>query len=182
MPRAARKPRLAVVANPIKLRIGLGEEPGFTTIASHRDLANYEANSVEEMFSPFVFHRLDNAERWDFMNEVWRVLMPTKIIKLIVPYYTSHLAISDPLAKWPPLCEASFAWYSKAWREAENMTDLPLRCNFGSPGNPHAGPVIGHENDPDVAVRAEEYRAHAAKHMWNAVHKRHVTLTKLSDT
>ena len=181
MPRAARKPRLAVVANPIKLRIGLGEEPGFTTIASHRDLANYEANSVEEMFSPFVFHRLDNEGRWDFMNECWRVLMPTKTLKLIVPYYSSHLAISDPLAKWPPLCEASFAWYSKAWREAENMTDLPLRCNFGSPGNPHAGPVIGHENDPDVAVRAEEYRAHAAKHMWNAVHKMHVTLTKLSD-
>ena len=159
----------------MKLRFGPGEEEGFVKLHSLHDFAEHADGSIEHIFCPFQFQRLTQTERFTFMNEAHRVLIATKQLQIIVPYWTSARSVSDPLAQWPTLTEASFIWYSRAWREAEQMTDLPLTCNFGS------NPVCGHVNDPDVAVRNDDYRQYASKHLLNAVHDLHVTLTKLTD-
>jgi hypothetical protein len=135
------------------------------------DLAGYRDESVEAIISALQFHRLTREQRYAFMDEVWRVLAPTKQIKIIIPYYSSHLAVTDPLAQWPPLAEGSFLHYSRDWRNVEAMTELlPLKCNFTF--------TVGHVNDGDVAPRHEDYRTYAAKHYFNAVHQLHVTLTR----
>lgn len=175
---ARKRTALALVetpALPIKLRFGLDlpikeENEAYTRTDS---LKRYDAGSVEHIVSYLHFHRLTREQRYEFANEACRVLIPAKQLTIVVPYYTSHLAISDPLAQWPPLAEGSFLVYSKAWREQEKI-ELPLTCNFGQ------NFVAGHIPEPDLAPRNDEYRSTASRHWWNTVRELHVTLTKLT--
>jgi hypothetical protein len=176
---ARKRTALALVkpdAAPIRLRLGLDlpikeENDAYTWVDT---LKRYDDASVEHIVAYAYFHRLTREKRYEFVNEACRVLAPTKQLTIIGPYYTSHMAITDPLAEWPPVAEGSFLVYSRAWREANGMEGLPLTCNFGQ------NFVAGHIPEPDMAPRNEEYRSVASRHWWNSVRELHVTLTKLT--
>ncbi len=166
---ARRKPRLVPVeAPPIRLRIGIGSEEGFTNV----DWLTGEDGSVETIYSAFHFHRLTRSQRYLFMDAAYRLLKPGGQLIMVMPHWSSMRAITDPLAQWPPLCESSFMVYSKAWRQQEGMTDLPLTCDFGGSYG------YGHTAHPDLMVRNEEFVAHAKEHEINWVLDLHVTLTR----
>jgi SAM-dependent methyltransferase len=171
------RPRLRVVKlkppaeGPFRIRVGNGEEEGFLKL----DLAPpwpIEDGAVDAIYSAFQFHRLGRPDRYRFMNEAFRVLKPGGQLSLVVPHWSSMRAITDPLAEWPPLCESSFMVYNRRWRESEQMTDLPLTCDFGDVYG------YGHSLDPDIAVRNDEFQQQAKKHWVNAILDLHVTLTK----
>ena len=186
---ARRKPRLvAVEAPPVRLRIGIGSEEGFTNVEIQFafDPATppgyefgwrikplpYEDGMVDAIYSAFHFHRLPRACRFEFMNDAYRILKPGSQLMLVVPHAYSFRAISDPLSQWPPLCESSFMVYSKTWREQEQMTGLPLTCDFG------ASYGYGHATHPALEGRNEEFVAHAKEHEVNWILDLHCTLTK----
>lgn len=159
---------------PVKLRIGVGEEEGFANIPA-AELGSYGDETIEQVYLAFSFHRWTRNQRFRCMDEIFRVLKPGGQVSIVCPHANSLRAISDPEAQWPPICESSFMVYSKTWREQEGMTYLPLTCDFG------AAYGYGHQFDPEVAVRNDEYRAQAVKHWNNAVTDLHVTLTKPVD-
>ncbi len=164
-----RKRALKTVATaPVRLRIGVGEEEGYTKVMS---LVG-EADTVDIIYSAFHFHRLVQCERFVFMNEAARLLKPGGQLILVVPHARSDRSINDPLAQWPPLCESSFLVYSRQWREQEQMTNLPLACDFGSVYG------YGHTTHADLIARNEAFVAHAKEHETNWVLDLHVTLTK----
>jgi SAM-dependent methyltransferase len=166
-----RKLKLVPAAiEPLRIRVGNGEEPGFTKFGAPP--WDVDDGSVEAIYSAFHFHRLDRAGRYAFMNECYRALKPGGQISLVVPHWSSMRAITDPMAQWPPLCESSFMVYSAKWREQEQMIDLGLTCDFGDVYG------YGHSLDPDIAVRNEEFQQQAKKHWVNAILDLHVTLTR----
>ena len=165
---ARRRPKLVPVETPIRLRIGIGSEEGFTNV----DWLVGEDGSVDAIYSAFHFHRLTRSQRYLFMNDAYRLLKPGCQLMLVMPHAHSFRAISDPLAEWPPLCESSFMVYSKAWRLQEQMTDLPLTCDFG------ASYGYGHTTHPGLEGRNEEFVAHAKEHEANWILDLHVTLTR----
>ncbi len=169
---ARRKPRLVPVETPpIRLRIGIGSEEGFTNV-TYLSASERERGSVDAIYSAFHFHRLSQAERFNFMNAAYLMLKPGSQLMLVMPHAFSFRAIADPMAQWPPLCESSFMVYSKVWREQEGMSALNLTCDFG------ASYGYGHTGHPDLAVRNEEFAAHAKEHELNWILDLHVTLTK----
>ncbi len=170
---ARRKPKLVPVETPpIRLRIGIGFEEGYTKV---EDLRGLFGASVDAIYSAFHFHRLSQAERFEFMNEACRLLKPGGQLMLVMPHAFSFRAIADPMAQWPPLCESSFMVYSKEWREQEGMAGATgLTCDFGSTYG------YGHTGHPDLSVRNEEFVAHAKEHEVNWILDLHVTLTKES--
>ncbi len=177
---ARRKPRLVPVETPpIRLRIGIGSEEGFTNV-DHIDSIYLNDASVDTLYSAFHFHRISQTDRFVFMNDAYRILKPGSQFMLVAPHAFSSRAIADPLAVWPTLCESSFMVYSAKWRAQEGMTETklaehglpPLTCDFG------ASYGYGHTGHPDLAVRNEEFVAHAKEHEVNWILDLHVTLTK----
>lgn len=158
------------IVTPVLLRIGLGDDLGFTKVEHFQ---NYADNSVDSICSVFHFHRLTQEQRWAFMNETFRVLKAQSPLVVIVPYWTSARAISDPLAQFPPLCENSFSVYNKKFREQEQLTELPLSCDFADIFG------VGYNEDQSVvAGRNPEFIHDARKHKLNVILDLHVTMTK----
>lgn len=167
----------------VKLRIGIGEEAGFESFMPPRDAPWPQGDdSVDEIMVAYHFHRITQEERWAFMNEAWRVLIPGGKITVVSPHWSSERSYTDPLAKWPPLVVGSFMVYSAKWRQAERMTDLPLKCNLGAL-DPQGNPIVvyGYTRHPEIEQRNEEFRAFAQQWYVNAVFDLHVSLTKLKD-
>ncbi len=175
---ARRKPRLVAEraeTPPIRLRIGIGSEEGFTNV---EHLLGIEPSTVDALYSAFHFHRLDQMGRFIFMNDAYRILKPGSQLMLVAPYWSSMRSIGDPLAMWPPLAETSFSVYLKEFRDQEGLTDMeltkrglpPLTCNLRA--------ACGYGGHPHLAVRNEEFVAYAKEHEVNWIHDLHVTLTK----
>ena len=127
--------------------------------------------SVEEIFSGFLFQRIPKNLRLKFMEEVWRILIPKGTIKIVVPYWSSPRAFQDTSAEWPPITEQSFFYYSKDWMKAQNELNWQ-NCDYEFP------PVISYAIEPDTTSRNDETRGHWMKHYVNAINDLHVTLTK----
>lgn len=166
-----------------KIRVGIGVEVGFVKLGPAWDDADHVLDTrvlpwpvadgiVDMVFAAFYLHRLPLPERHVFIEEVWRILKPGAQARLVVPYWTSARAKSDPLAHFPEVTEASFDWYKRQWREAERMQhDMPLECDF------HA--AFGYELQGDyLQGRNETFTQHAMAHELNTVSNLHVTLTK----
>jgi hypothetical protein len=127
-----------------------------------------ENDVVDRIFAAFYFHRIDQHERIAFMNECYRILKPRGQLVMVNPYYSSMRAIMDPRAKWPPICEGSFAFYRKEHREQQNI-DCGITCDFDF----GCGPTF----DGDLDGRNDEYKLMVMKRQLNTVHDLHVTLT-----
>jgi hypothetical protein len=130
---------------------------------------NLKNESVSEVFSAFLLNRIPGEERYTFMDELWRVLVPNGKVTMIVPYWTSVRSIQDPGSAWPPLGEQSFLYFNKQWREAQKILNS-CHCDFDF--------VYGYAMDQETAGKNDEVRSFNIKHYNNSVNDVQVTLTK----
>ena len=130
--------------------------------------------SVEEALCAFRLNRIPGPQRMAWMSELWRVLVVGGKVTVIVPYWSSPRSIQDPESQWPPLCEQSFSYFSKSFRDAnkEDARLLPVGeyCDFDATG--------GYQFEADTATKSDEVRAFSVKHYLNAVSDLHMVLTK----
>lgn len=125
--------------------------------------------SIGEVYSAFFFNRVPGRRRFHFMDELWRVLILGGKATIIVPYWTSPRAIQDPMAEWPPLCEQSFLYFNKQFRE-NNKVYTEAKCDFDF--------TYGFQFDAEAMTRNDEARAFWLKHYFNVANDLWVTLTK----
>jgi SAM-dependent methyltransferase len=149
---------------------GIDIVPG-ETVDAVMDLEQFpwdiESESAEEIICyHYVEHTSDLIK---FMNEVYRILKPGGKIKIIAPYYTSMRAWQDPTHK-RAICEASFLYYNKGWREANKLDHYNTNTDFDF--------NYGYDFTPEWANRSEEARSFALRHYFNVVNDIHVVLTK----
>ena len=158
--------------------------PGVDVIHDLRQLPwPFENESVEHVTCSHFVEHLDGYERAGFLSELYRILAfateptnPQSLMgkaSLVFPYYTSSRAVQDFTHKWPPLCEQSFLYSNKAWREQNGLThgDYELmKCDFDW--------TYGYAVPQDIALKNDEYRAMAIRHYNNAVDDLQVFLIK----
>jgi hypothetical protein len=168
----------------LKLDLGCGQNPkeGFVGVDISKkakpkvvhDLRKrpwpWKDNSVEEVFSAHFFEHLSGPERMPFMDELWRVMKVDAKATIITPYWSSMRAVQDPTHSWPPVCEATYLYFNKKWREDNKLSHYPITCDFDF--------TFGYGPDPDIALRSAEFQQFALKHYTNAALDLHVTLTK----
>jgi hypothetical protein len=169
---------------PLRLRLGgvlQAREEGFLGVDSiASDSVDYVVDIkkfpwpiddavVDTIFIADYMQRLDSSERIAFMNECGRVLKVGAQLIVKVPHWSSMRSVSDPMTKWPPLCEASFVYYNEEWRKNERI-DYGITCDFDF--------GYGFGLDADIQIRNQEYQQQAIKHWNNAAIDLHVTLTR----
>lgn len=163
---------------PLKLDLSFAAIPvteGYTRATYSRDgvcLDNklLAKESVSEIISQHLLQRLDGGQRMTFMDELYRVLVPGGKVTVIVPYWSSPLAVQDPTHMWPPIVDQSFLYFNKNWREANGCKDYPVKCDFDFSG--------GYVYETETAQRSEEVRPFWSKHYLNAVTLIQIVLVK----
>lgn len=125
--------------------------------------------SVEEAQSAFLFNRIPGNQRMQFMEELWRVLIPEGKATFIVPYWSSARSIQDPESSWPPLCEQSFLYFNKKFRQ-DNGINNGWKSDFDF--------VYGHVLDPETQNRPDEVRSFWIKHYLGTANDLQLVLTK----
>ena len=124
---------------------------------------------VEEFRCAYYFQQIPGKLRGPFMDELWRVLIPGGKALFITQYWSSFRAFMDYRSEWPPICEQSYLYYNKAWRESQKVNWCS--CNFDIVGQ-------GHIPDADAASKAQEVRDHWIKHYVNSALDLHMVLAK----
>lgn len=128
--------------------------------------------AVESIHTSHFVEHLDGPERISFMEECWRVLRDGGQLVVVCPHWSSMRAYGDPSHKWPPVCEWTFLYFNKGWRETNLLThgvyDIKADFDFS----------YGYALDADITVKNNDYQQMAIKHYNNAVMDIHVTLTK----
>src|SRR5262249_16211951 len=130
---------------------------------------NLRNESVEEAHSSFLLNRVPGNQRGRFMDELWRVLMPSGKATIIVPYWTHPKCTIDPHFQHPPFSEWSFLIFNKEWRKQQNLTNT-CKCDFD-----HS---YGYNLDQDTLARNSDTQPFWIKHYVGAVVDLHVFLTK----
>lgn len=126
--------------------------------------------SIKEFKCSEIFQYIPANVRQKFMEELYRVLDDDGRATILTSYYSSGSAIADYEVEWPPICEQSFLFFNKSWREANNLMK-PMNCDFDF--------VYGYAWTPEVASRTPEVQADFIKYRLNAAHKLQVVLTKV---
>jgi hypothetical protein len=130
----------------------------------------YKNGSVKEILCSDVFQYIPAKLRGAFMDELYRILVKEGKLTIVVPYWTSPRSIQDYRVEWPPLCEQSFLYFSKEWREAQKV-NLKLKCNFSF--------TYGYTVDAQTNARNDETRTFYIRHYNNCVDALHMILTKI---
>ncbi len=132
-------------ANGLRLDLACGgyKEKGYLGVDKFRtpetdqivDLQVYpwpwEDESITAVRCSHYFEHLDGAQRMQFMEELYRILIPAGKAIMITPHWSSTRAYMDPTHKWPPVCEYSYAYFDRNWREKERLHHyLPITCDF----------------------------------------------------
>lgn len=125
---------------------------------------------VDELRCCHFFEHLTGAQRMLFMDECWRVLKPDAQLLIVVPYWSSMRSIQDPTHQWPPVCETSFLYFNKKWRDDNKLSHYQIKCDFDF--------SYGYSLDNDLMVRNMEWQQFAVKHYVQAVNDLQVALTK----
>src|SRR5882724_4760737 len=132
-----------------------------------------KAGSIHELTCAGVFEYIPGKLRGKFMDEVHRVLAPNGKATFTVPYWNSNRAFQDYRYEWPPLCEQSFLYFNKGWREA-NKLELGLKCDFDF--------TYGYAWEAATAARNDETRAFNTRYYSNCVDAAQLVLTKAKRT
>lgn len=130
----------------------------------------FKPTSADQLRASHFFEHLTGAERMRFMEEAYRILVPTGQLVLVCPYWSSMRAIQDPTHQWPPVCETSFLYFNKAWRETNHLTHYPITCDFDF--------SYGYGLSPEWVSRNDESRGFGVARYLNTVADLHVTLVK----
>jgi hypothetical protein len=193
--KASRKKEAAQVK--LDLGCGMFPRPGFDGVdfekgsnaKYHLDLRDpwpWKDDSVDEVYSQQFVEHLEPYDRIHFFNELWRVLKVGAKATLVTPYWSSMRATQDMTHKWPPLSEASYAYYDESWRclnglshervypscRCDKRGPRSYECNFSFMG--------GHGFAPDIAIKSEEARAMHSRHYNNSVNDLWCTVTKVA--
>jgi hypothetical protein len=122
-----------------------------------------------------LVHPLPGPGRKDlffaFFDEVHRILKPGGKAEIVVPYLMHHRAFQDPTHR-RFLCEASFSYLMKGWRDGNKLDHYNVSCDFAVEA---CIPVT----DPTEAARVPEVQAARRTHMWNVVGDMIVILRKV---
>ncbi len=127
-------------------------------------------DSVDEVFSNQFFEHVPAKLRARFMQELWRVMKLDAKCLFITPHYASMRAVQDATHEWPPICEASYAYYNETWMRLNELAHYDIGCNFDY--------TYGHLLQPTIQARNDEARNFAIAHYINAVDDLGVTLWK----
>lgn len=130
----------------------------------------YKDNSVKEITCAGVFEFIPGKLRGEFMDEVYRVLIPDGKIAISVVYWNTARGIQDFRYEWPPLSEQSFLYFNKGWRDV-NKLDLGIKANFSF--------TYGYTPEAETAARNDESRNFYIKRYTNCVDALHLMLVKL---
>jgi hypothetical protein len=89
-------------------------------------------NSVDVIYTSHFIEHLDGKLRAKFMDECYRMLKVGGKVRHIHPYAYSHRAIQDFTHAWPPICEHSYFYFDRNWREQNKLThgDYDLKSDF----------------------------------------------------
>lgn len=119
----------------------------------------FKDHSVKEVnVSHYAEHTKDMMK---FMDEIWRICEDGAKVTIVGPYYTSVRAWGDPTHR-RALCEWTWLYYQKPWREANKLDHYPIKCDFEMTN------MLLFFNEP-WNQKSEEARAFAAQHYWNVV-------------
>ena len=129
----------------------------------------YKDASVEEFSITDVFHYIPALDRGKFMEELYRVMTDGGKCIIVCAYYSTMLAYADFHLEWPPVCEQSFLYFNKGWREA-NKLPYTLKCDFDF--------SYGYIPNPDLQNRNAETQSFQIKSYLNTVQRLQVALTK----
>lgn len=172
---------------PMKLDLGCGQRkqagfhgvdvaaiPGVDTVM---DLFTtpwpFDSDTIEEVHCSHFFEHVPAKRRFAWMNELHRIMKPGAKAVIIVPYWASQRSVQDPTHEWPPICENSFLYFNKKWREdnllthgpyAECVADFDFSYGFSMP--------------TEWVIRNDEAKGFAMRHYNNAVDDLHVTMLK----
>src|SRR4030095_4537805 len=89
----------------------------------------YADESVKEVSCVGVLEYIPGKLRGEFMDEIYRILIPGGVLQVGVLYWNSSLAYHDYRFEWPPLAEQSFLMFNKDWRR-ENQKDVDIVADF----------------------------------------------------
>ena len=94
------------------------------------EFAKHQDNSVKEATILGLLEFVPGVERGTFMDALYRVLVPDGKATVIVAYWNTMQGVQDYLYEFPALCEQSFLFFNKGWREAQKLNDRGLVCDF----------------------------------------------------
>lgn len=126
--------------------------------------------TVSEARSSHFIEHLIGAERIHFMDELWRVMKVGALATIITPYWTSHRAVQDPTHVFPPICEQSYLYFDRVWREANKLDYYPIKCHFTF--------AYSFVLDPDIGFADEAAQKTAVLFYNNVVDDLEVGLTR----
>ena len=105
-----------------------------------------------------------------FMNELYRVMAPDSVCRIIHPYAHSDRAFQDPThTRFIP--DATWFYFDREWREAQKLDHYPITCDFQRIG------CIADWNG-DWSLRSSWAQNFALLHYWNVVNDLIVDLKK----
>lgn len=173
----------------MKLNLGCGRRPleGYVNV-DIADGANWVVDlfkfpwpwadgSVDEIYSRHFFEHVPGKLRFKFMDECYRILKPGGKMMFIVPYYSTVWAVQDPTHEWPPICEASFWYFNRGWREDQKLDQYDVKCDFDFKIGYQAVNGLKY----DISQMSEEDGVQAINHYLNVVSEIHVELTRRGD-
>jgi hypothetical protein len=79
-------------------------------------------------------------------------------------------AIQDPTHACPPICEASYLYFNKKWREDNKLDHYGASCDFDY--------TYGYNLGPGLAQKNDEYRQFAVANYVNSAADLQVVLTR----
>lgn len=88
--------------------------------------------SIDVIYTSHFIEHLDGRTRAKFMDECYRILKTGGKMRHIHPFANSHRAIQDFTHAWPPICEHSYFYFDRNWREINKLThgDYELISDF----------------------------------------------------
>jgi predicted SAM-dependent methyltransferase len=104
-----------------------------------------------------------------FMDECYRILKPGGKLTILTPYYSSMRAVQDP-THTRFICEASFMYFNKSWRDENKLSHYNIECDFDF--------NYGYNVNNMWIPRSEEARNFAFIHYNNVISDIQVVLTK----
>jgi hypothetical protein len=133
----------------------------------------WQDGSVEEFNCAEILQYVPGKKRLQFMEELYRVLAPEGKAVILTSYYASSMAFADYEVEWPPVCEQTFLFFNRQWREAMKIT-APIKCDFEF--------NYGFGYSPEVAARSTEVQSEFLKSRLNVAQKLQVVLTRAKPT
>lgn len=133
-----------------------------------------ESESIDEIRCSHFFEHVPGKLRPAFMSEVWRILKPGAGAVFVTPRGYDR-QVQDFSHEWPPVVQASYVYYDRAWLKANNLDHYiglyGIDCNFEL--RPLEISVY-----PDWQGRHDEHKVFAVTHYQNAALDLFVLLVK----